>query len=78
MSELMVKVEDVYKEYRLGAIGGTTLRDEIKRKTAKMMHKEDFLFASLPRWTRYVLHGHFHVQSFLEGTRYSYRLMPMH
>ena len=41
MSELMVKVEDVYKEYRLGAIGGTTLRDEIKRKTAKMMHKED-------------------------------------
>ena len=41
MSELMVKVEDVYKEYRLGAIGGTTLRDEIKRKAAKMMHKED-------------------------------------
>lgn len=41
MSELMVKVEDVYKEYRLGAIGGTTLRDEIKRKAAKAMHKED-------------------------------------
>ena len=41
MSELMVKVEDVYKEYRLGAIGGTTLRDEIKRKVAKTLHKED-------------------------------------
>ena len=41
MSELMVKVEDVKKEYRLGAIGGTTLRDEIKRKAAKAMHKED-------------------------------------
>lgn len=41
MSELMVKIENVYKEYRLGAIGGTTLRDEIKRKVAKMMHKED-------------------------------------
>lgn len=41
MSELMVKVEDVVKEYRLGAIGGTTLRDEIKRKAAKAMHKED-------------------------------------
>ena len=41
MSELMVKVEDVKKEYRLGAIGGTTLRDEIKRKAAKAMHKDD-------------------------------------
>lgn len=41
MSELMVKVENVVKEYRLGAIGGTTLRDEIKRKAAKAMHKED-------------------------------------
>ena len=41
MSELMVKVEDVKKEYRLGAIGGTTLRDEIKRKVAKAAHKEE-------------------------------------
>lgn len=41
MSELMVKVEDVKKEYSLGAIGGTTLRDEIKRKVAKATHKED-------------------------------------
>lgn len=41
MSELMVKVENVKKEYKLGAIGGTTLRDEIARKVAKLMHKED-------------------------------------
>lgn len=41
MSELMVKVENVKKEYRLGAIGGTTLRDEIARKAARLMHKED-------------------------------------
>ncbi len=41
MSELMVQVEDVYKEYRLGAIGGTTLRDELQRKMAKVRKKED-------------------------------------
>lgn len=41
MSELMVKVENVKKEYRLGVIGGTTLRDEIARKVAKAMKKED-------------------------------------
>lgn len=41
MEELMIKVDDVQKEYRLGAIGGTTLRDEIKRKVAHAMHKED-------------------------------------
>lgn len=41
MSELIVKVENVSKEYRLGAIGGTTLRDEIARKAAKMFKKED-------------------------------------
>lgn len=37
----MLKVENVYKEYRLGAIGGTTLRDEIQRKMAKLQHKPD-------------------------------------
>lgn len=41
MSELMVKIDNVKKEYRLGAIGGTTLRDELKRKAAKALHKED-------------------------------------
>ncbi len=41
MSNIMLKVENVYKEYRLGAIGGTTLRDEIQRKMAKLQHKPD-------------------------------------
>ena len=41
MSDLMLKVENVYKEYRLGAIGGTTLRDEIQRTVAKIQHKPD-------------------------------------
>ncbi len=41
MSELMIKVDNVKKEYRLGAIGGTTLRDELARKIAKAMKKED-------------------------------------
>ena len=41
MEELMLKIDNVSKRYRLGQIGGTTLRDEIKRKTAKMLGKED-------------------------------------
>ena len=41
MDELMIKVENVTKEYRLGAIGGTTLRDELQRWRAKRKHQED-------------------------------------
>lgn len=41
MEELMVKIEDVSKVYRLGQIGGTTLREELQRKKAKVFHKED-------------------------------------
>ena len=41
MDELMIKVENVTKEYRLGAIGGTTLRDELQRLRAKRRHQED-------------------------------------
>lgn len=41
MSELMIKVDNVKKEYRLGAIGGTTLRDELQRLRAKRKHLED-------------------------------------
>ena len=41
MSDLMIKVENVTKEYRLGAIGGTTLRDELQRLRAKRKHLED-------------------------------------
>jgi len=41
MDELMIKVENVKKEYRLGAIGGTTLRDELQRRRAKRKNLED-------------------------------------
>lgn len=41
MDELMIKVDNVTKEYRLGAIGGTTLRDELQRRRAKRKHLED-------------------------------------
>ena len=41
MDELMIKVENVKKEYRLGAIGGTTLRDELQRRRAMRKHLED-------------------------------------
>ena len=39
--ELMLKIENVSKVYRLGEIGGTTLRDELQRLKAKILHKED-------------------------------------
>lgn len=41
MEELAIRVEHVSKEYRLGAIGGATLRGEIQSKLAKLFHKED-------------------------------------
>ena len=41
MSEVAVKIENVSKEYRLGAIGGTTLRDDLQRFGAKLLKKED-------------------------------------
>lgn len=41
MEELAIRVERVSKEYRLGAIGGATLKGEIQSKLAKMFHKED-------------------------------------
>ncbi len=41
MEELMIKIENVSKEYRLGQIGGTTLREELQRKKAKLLNKED-------------------------------------
>ena len=41
MSDLMIKVDNVKKEYRLGAIGGTTLRDELQRRRAKRKKLED-------------------------------------
>ena len=41
MDELMLKIENVKKEYKLGQIGGTTLRDELQRLHAKIHKKED-------------------------------------
>lgn len=41
MNDLMIKVEDVSKKYKLGQIGGTTLREELQRKFAKLLKKED-------------------------------------
>ena len=41
MEELMLKIENVKKEYKLGQIGGTTLRDELQRLWAKIRKKED-------------------------------------
>ena len=37
----MIEILDVTKQYRLGAIGGTTLRAEIQSKLAKLRGKED-------------------------------------
>ena len=37
----MIHIENVSKMYKLGQIGGTTLRDEIQRKMAKRFHRED-------------------------------------
>lgn len=41
MEELMIKIENVSKQYKLGQIGGTTLREELQRKRAKRLGKED-------------------------------------
>ena len=41
MRKLMLKVENVSKEYRLGLIGPTTLKEELQRFNAKMRNKED-------------------------------------
>lgn len=41
MNELAIKVENVSKEYRLGAIGGATLKGELQSMMAKLRHKED-------------------------------------
>ncbi len=41
MNEVMLKIDNVSKMYKLGQIGGTTLRDELQRKHAKLRGKED-------------------------------------
>ena len=37
----MINVEHVSKQYILGQIGGTTLRDELQRFSARIHHRED-------------------------------------
>ena len=37
----MLKIDNVSKQYKLGQIGGTTLRDELQRLNAKIRKKED-------------------------------------
>ena len=39
--DVIIKVEDIKKEYRLGAIGGTTLKEELQRIGARLKKKED-------------------------------------
>jgi len=41
MSDLMIKIEGVKKEYRLGQIGGTTLREELQRINARIRKEDD-------------------------------------
>ncbi len=41
MAEEILRIDHVSKEYRLGMIGGTTLRDELQRKRAKRRGLED-------------------------------------
>lgn len=41
MEEVILKIENVSKKYRLGQIGGTTLRDELQRFRAKIRRQED-------------------------------------
>ena len=41
MENLMLKIDNIKKEYRLGQIGGTTLRDELQRLHAKIRNAED-------------------------------------
>ena len=39
--ENAIKIEHVYKEYRLGAIGGGTLKGDLQSWWARVRHKED-------------------------------------
>lgn len=41
MEDYIIEVENVSKKYRLGQIGGTTLREELQRKSAKLRGRED-------------------------------------
>ena len=42
-NELILKVENVYKKYRLGTIGGGTLTGDLQSWWAKIRHKEELV-----------------------------------
>ena len=44
MSDIAIKIENVSKEYRLGAIGGGTLKGDIQSYFAKKMNMQVFPF----------------------------------
>lgn len=41
MEKLILEIKNLKKEYKLGQIGGTTLRDELQRLHAKLHKSED-------------------------------------
>ena len=41
MTESMIKIEHISKQYRLGQIGSTTLWEELQRFSARLNHRED-------------------------------------
>lgn len=41
MNDVVIKIEDLYKQYRLGAIGGGTLQEDLQSLWARIRHKED-------------------------------------
>ena len=41
MSDIILKVENISKQYRLGTVGSGTLKDDFKRNWAKILGKED-------------------------------------
>ncbi len=41
MEDTIIRFENVSKQYRLGMIGGTTLREELQRFGARLRHQED-------------------------------------
>ena len=41
MDNPMIRIDHISKQYRLGQIGGTTLRDELQRLGARLRHRED-------------------------------------
>lgn len=41
MNDVVIKIEDLYKQYRLGAIGGGTLQEDLQSLWARIRRKED-------------------------------------